>query len=238
MRTSVRVVEREVLERWIAEGLSVEEIGRRVDRHPSTVAYWMDKFGLRSAHAHKHAPRGPIGEAELAELVARDLTVRQIATAVGRSATSVRYWLQRHGLRTTYSARATRTVVAGPERVVVLCQEHGESEHVVRDDGRPRCARCAADSVTRWRRRAKQVLVDEAGGRCRCCGYDRCLAALTFHHVDPSTKRFGVGGRGLTRSMAILREEAAKCVLLCANCHAEVEAGVLHVEPIDSRMTA
>jgi hypothetical protein len=29
----------------------------------------------------------------------------------------------------------------------------------------------------------------------------------------------------MTRSLAILREEARKCVLLCANCHAEVEAG-------------
>jgi hypothetical protein len=30
--------------------------------------------------------------------------------------------------------------------------------------------------------------------------------------------------RGITRSLARLRAEAAKCVLLCANCHAEVEA--------------
>jgi hypothetical protein len=31
--------------------------------------------------------------------------------------------------------------------------------------------------------------------------------------------------RGITRAIAKLREEAAKCVLLCATCHAEVEAG-------------
>ena len=31
---------------------------------------------------------------------------------------------------------------------------------------------------------------------------------------------------GLTRSLKILREEAKKCVLLCANCHAMVESGV------------
>jgi hypothetical protein len=51
--------------------------------------------------------------------------------------------------------------------------------------------------------------------------------ALHFHHVDPSEKRFGLGGRGLTRSIDALREEAKKCVLLCSNCHAQVEAGVL-----------
>jgi hypothetical protein len=30
----------------------------------------------------------------------------------------------------------------------------------------------------------------------------------------------------VTRALAKAREEAAKCVLLCANCHAEVEAGI------------
>jgi hypothetical protein len=58
------------------------------------------------------------------------------------------------------------------------------------------------------------------------CGYDRCSAALTFHHVDPSTKKFGIAAGGLARALSKLREEAAKCVLLCANCHAEVEAGI------------
>jgi len=48
---------------------------------------------------------------------------------------------------------------------------------------------------------------------------------MHFHHVDPSTKRFSLGSRGLARAIESLREEAAKCVLLCGNCHAEVEAG-------------
>ena len=70
------------------------------------------------------------------------------------------------------------------------------------------------------------MLVAEAGGKCALCGYARHSAALQFHHLDPMTKSFGLGVRGITRSIAKLREEASKCVLLCANCHAEVEAGV------------
>jgi hypothetical protein len=80
--------------------------------------------------------------------------------------------------------------------------------------------------VTRWRQRAKRLLVEEAGGACVACGYDRCVAALQFHHPDRTAKRFALGGRGLARSIEELRAEAARCVLLCANCHAEVEAGV------------
>ena len=59
----------------------------------------------------------------------------------------------------------------------------------------------------------------------------RSTAALHFHHVDPSEKEFAALPRGLTRSIAEARAEAAKCVLLCANCHAEVEAGVATIDP-------
>ena len=72
----------------------------------------------------------------------------------------------------------------------------------------------------------KQILVAEAGGRCQLCGYERCSRALGFHHVDPASKSFTVAFGGLTRSIARARAEVGKCVLLCANCHMEVEAGV------------
>jgi len=75
-----------------------------------------------------------------------------------------------------------------------------------------------------------EILVSEAGGSCRICGYSRSLAALHFHHLDPEEKRFGMGREGVTRSLAEMRAEARKCALLCANCHAEVEAGIVRIE--------
>jgi hypothetical protein len=53
------------------------------------------------------------------------------------------------------------------------------------------------------------------------------MAALQFHHLDPATKHFSLGRKGVARSLEKARAEAQKCLLLCANCHAEVEAGVL-----------
>jgi hypothetical protein len=69
------------------------------------------------------------------------------------------------------------------------------------------------------------------GGRCHLCGYSRCMAALHFHHRDPASKFFSLSMRGCTRSFAELQAEAAKCVLLCGNCHAEVEDGLVEVMP-------
>lgn len=114
------------------------------------------------------------------------------------------------------------------------CADHGTTEHVLDREGTARCLRCRAGAVVRWRRRAKLRLLEEAGGACIVCGFDRWPAALHFHHVDPSTKRFGIAASGASRSFEALREEAAKCVVLCANCHAAVEAGALELPGVDS----
>lgn len=81
------------------------------------------------------------------------------------------------------------------------------------------------------------MLLDEAGGCCALCGYDRCTASLHFHHVDPSTKEFPVNMKG-GRSLAAYREEAKKCVLLCANCHNEVEFGLAESPQPGARYSA
>ena len=121
--------------------------------------------------------------------------------------------------------REARTT--GAIAVRAPCSRHGESEFQLRNDGAGyRCMRCRSEDVATHRRGLKAVLVAEAGGCCARCGYDRCIAALHFHHVDRSTKLFAVSGRGLTRSLEFARAEAEKCILLCANCHAEVESGL------------
>jgi hypothetical protein len=86
--------------------------------------------------------------------------------------------------------------------------------------------------VAEWRRRAKRRLIEAAGGRCVICGYDRYEKALHFHHLDPATKSFGLAMRGQTRAFAKTLAEARKCVLLCANCHAEVEGGVAELPQV------
>lgn len=153
-------------------------------------------------------------------MVEEGLSIREIAAQAGRSPSTVRHWLGRFGLRT--SGRPGRR--PSVQTLTRECARHPGVGLVAGTDG-VRCPRCRTESVSEWRRRAKRLLVAEAGGCCRLCGYDRCVAALQFHHLDPTEKRFGIGGRGLSRSISALREEAAKCVLLCANCHVEVEAG-------------
>ena len=79
-------------------------------------------------------------------------------------------------------------------------------------------------------KKRKKDLVSLFGGRCCICGFDAFQEALEFHHVDPSTKSFGLtDSNAVTKALEKQLEEARKCVLLCANCHRGVHAGYLEL---------
>jgi transposase-like protein len=216
-------MERDWLEEQLGAGRSIEAIARGVGRHPSSVAYWVHKHDLASMHAVRHAPRGGIDRDALRDLVEGGLSVRAIAGRLGVSPTTVRHWLAKHGLQTS-RARRLRLGGSSPEEPIIACPTHGPTPHVRGSDGYWRCRRCRAAAVMRRRALIRGTLIAEAGGACARCGYSEHPAALQFHHVDPATKAFTLRN-GDTRSLARMRAEAAKCVLLCANCHAQVEAG-------------
>ncbi len=84
-------------------------------------------------------------------------------------------------------------------------------------------------AVAKRRKMIKDKAIVYLGGKCNFCGYDRCISALDFHHIDEKTKSFGLSQRGLTRSWERTRQELEKCVLVCANCHREIHAGLLQL---------
>jgi len=76
--------------------------------------------------------------------------------------------------------------------------------------------------VINRRRKVREMALEYKGGKCQICGYDKCLAALDFHHIDPTQKDFGISAKGYTRSWEKVKLEVDKCVLICANCHREI----------------
>lgn len=82
------------------------------------------------------------------------------------------------------------------------------------------------------RARLKEKLVEYKGGKCEKCGYNKCITALEFHHLDPSEKDFGIGNYSIL-SFEKLKREVDKCILVCANCHREI-----HYNEIVEKQTA
>jgi hypothetical protein len=224
-------MDREWLAAQLDAGRSIEAIARDAGKAPSTVAYWANKHGLVSAHAPRHRARGGIDREALEGLIELGMSIRQIGAELDVSAGTVRHWLGRYGLKTRPSHYSLRGGDR-PPALVRECALHGWTVFVQVGANRVyRCGRCNVESVTARRRQVKALLVAEAGGRCAICGFDEYVGALHFHHVDPAKKRFSVSRHGVTRSLARAREEARKCVLLCANCHALVEAGLRQLVP-------
>lgn len=77
-------------------------------------------------------------------------------------------------------------------------------------------------------KRTKEKLIEYKGGKCQVCGYNKCASALEFHHLDPSQKDFTISGG--TKSFENLKPEVDKCILVCANCHREIHAGLVDLE--------
>ena len=87
-------------------------------------------------------------------------------------------------------------------------------------------------AVAKRRKKIRDMAVARKGGKCQCCGYDRCPGALEFHHPDPTNKDFGISMDGMTRSWNRVRKEIEKCVLICANCHREIHAGITQLPAV------
>ena len=88
-------------------------------------------------------------------------------------------------------------------------------------------------AVAKRRRELKRRAVEYKGGACICCGYHQHVGVLDFHHIDPTTKEFGISGKGMTRSWEKIKTELDKCILVCANCHREIELGARVFTPLE-----
>jgi 5-methylcytosine-specific restriction endonuclease McrA len=86
----------------------------------------------------------------------------------------------------------------------------------------------SSERVKRWRENIKIKAVDLFGGKCKNCSYNFCFDALDFHHKNPKSKEFHFG-RIIANPIAWkkLIIELKKCILICANCHAEIHDGLL-----------
>lgn len=92
-----------------------------------------------------------------------------------------------------------------------------------------------ATETTNYRKRRKLNLIRVCGGKCAICGYNKIPACLEFHHIDPKTKAYSIAAGGNCHDLELDLAEVQKCILLCANCHREVENGLIPIEEIKSK---
>jgi len=62
------------------------------------------------------------------------------------------------------------------------------------------------------------VMASLSGKVCCDCG-ESDVVVLQYHHVGEAKKRFNVSDVAQGWSLDVIRDEIAKCIVLCANCH-------------------
>jgi len=92
------------------------------------------------------------------------------------------------------------------------------------------CSKSCADKASRQQ---KHDFINSFKTECSVCGYNRCKSALEFHHLNPDEKEFEISHGSKGRSYESVENEIKKCVLLCANCHAELHAKERELEIYD-----
>ena len=85
------------------------------------------------------------------------------------------------------------------------------------------CKQCVYNyQKERWIKR-KYEAINLLGGSCVKCGYNKCIAALEFHHLDATQKEYDWNDLRL-QSWKTVCKELKKCILVCSNCHREIHS--------------
>ncbi len=154
----------------------------------------------------------------LENLIEQSLSTWKIAEALNTTQPNIRYWLKKYNLKTQRTINQINN-----ERKCLTCN-HTKSQDAFYKRGTKymsHCRSCYQNKYTQRSRDNKQQAVNYLGGKCTKCGYNKCNAALDFHHIDSTTKEHSVAHLMKSINFDKLKPELDKCVLLCANCHRE-----------------
>ena len=89
------------------------------------------------------------------------------------------------------------------------------------------------DSIQLTRGMFLAKIKEARGGKCIRCGYNTCIKALEFHHIDPSKKDFTISNDHFKLIEAM--QESQKCILICSNCHKELHDNLWNIEDLEKK---
>ena len=129
----------------------------------------------------------------LEKLVKEKLTIEQLSKKVGKSKTTIRYWLNKYGFKTYKATHKEKELPSGFKMCSKCKLKKDVSEFYKRrnnTDISTYCKSCTNKQVLERQRNFKKLCIDYKGGYCIICNYNKCNSALEFHHLNPKEKDF------------------------------------------------
>lgn len=172
---------------------------------------------------------------KLVEYIEDGMSTTQISKIENKGKTTVRYWLNKYNLTTNHKSFSDGYIgensilkvdgrpVQNCSKCSILLTEETGYWRSSKKIWQANCKKCHNKySVERWQNNKKRA-VDYKGGKCGRCGYDKCIDALEFHHIDPTQKDKNFGNIKIRR-WEDQKKELDKCICVCANCHREIHS--------------
>jgi DNA-binding CsgD family transcriptional regulator len=156
-----------------------------------------------------------LNDGEIKKLVNDGLSIREIANRINGSYTGVKYRLRRLRIKTRFVHNSSITHKCG-------CGATDPKEFY--GHKKSQCVKCYNRYRVALMDEKRQYAVSLLGGKCRSCGFNKHISALSVHHKDP-TKKDLMFRSYRSWSHSRIAEEMKTCVLLCNNCHSAFHAG-------------
>jgi hypothetical protein len=161
-------------------------------------------------------------KSELENYISQGLSIRQISKKSGKSFTTIRYWIDKHELKSEKSNKNKNVESRTCPRCKKLLEIKNFYKRRDKSGTTSYCKSCVNIQVLERVRKFKALMVEYKGGECIRCGYRKYQGALEFHHTDPSEKDFSPSKYKMNKFNDNIKKELDKCILVCSNCHKEI----------------
>lgn len=170
----------------------------------------------------------------LENLLKQNLSYGEISNQLNLGKTTIRYWAKKYNLESSYGKRTDNENCSICNEKLTGNQTKFCSISCKQKSINSKHSNYKAQQTRGWKR--KKELIEFGGGKCENCGYCKNYAALEFHHRNPGEKNFQIDIRKCSNTKyEELQKEAAKCMILCANCHREHHHPQLEVKNLKGR---
>ena len=167
-----------------------------------------------------------ITEELLRDLLEQGLSTNKIAQQLGYTGAGIRYHMKKYDLFSSHKSIQDKekvTIIDGKKECAKCHELLPLDKFNIKSSGAltSYCKKCNHKNAYSLLKRRKLEILKKFGNECSICGYDKNIAALEFHHLDPNEKEFQLGSAKTTNLDKLLLE-MNKCILVCANCHREI----------------
>lgn len=162
---------------------------------------------------------------KLQELVNEGISANEIGRILGVGHSTIRYWCKKYDIKLNiFPTRIKQYEYSNEKERCRMKNKRWRQKY-------PEKVKEMWQKARKRNRNKKTRFVLKMGGKCSKCGYDKNIASLDLHHIDPSEKKHHPS-RALRLSYKTVEEEFNKCIILCANCHQIHHHSKIKKEPL------